>query len=205
MKTKTVLPAIVAVMLHAGICAAQAPLGIAGFVLGADIAENKDRVDMQSALPVRYAEYIAEVEIRHQEGFKSGIIGYGTCDMPGKILRIKLKYADGSKKFYEKLLVRFKKRFGDPTEWRGDPFHVLLAWKWAFTDDRNRRISLVLQHNTRDTEEKMGNAVKLTLTGQVERERACYNRKNPRTERTRMKKDGDKRRGPVDWDRLLPR
>ena len=205
MKRKGVLLVFLAVIIQSGVCLAQAPRGIGGFVLGEDIAGFKDRVDMDTALPIRYAEYITEVETLDLEGFKSGIIGYGTCHMPGKILRIKLKYANGTKKFYFQLLERFKKQFGEPAEWQGDPFHVVLAWKWSFTDSGNNRISLILQHNTRDTQEKMGNAVKLTLTSQVERERACYQSATDREKGPRMKKGGKKQRGPMNWDLLIPR
>ncbi len=79
----------------------------------------KTRVIMDTALPVRYAENIEEVEIKFTRGFKSGLIAYGTCARPGNIVRIKLKYGDSSKQFYKDLLKRFKKRFGEPDEYRG--------------------------------------------------------------------------------------
>ena len=59
---------------------------------------------METALPVRYYESFQEVEIKPVEGFKSGLIGYGTCQKPGLIVRIKLKYEDSSKSFFKKLL-----------------------------------------------------------------------------------------------------
>ena len=197
--------AIMAMLLCPGIGLAQAPHQVGGFVLGKDIAEYRKMVNMDTALPIRHSQFIEEVETRDLAGFKSGLIAYGACAAPGKILRIKLKYADSSKKFYEALLKRFKQRFGEPNEWRGDPFHILLAWKWAFTDANNNRISLILQHNTRDTEEKMGNAVKLTLTSQVEKERLCYNNRHPQSRKARKKKENKKNRGPVDWERFIPR
>jgi hypothetical protein len=146
----------------AGIALADAPHQVGGFVLNQNIKAYEDRVIMDTALPVRYAENIEEVEIKFTQGFKSGLIAYGTCAKPGNIVRIKLKYADSSKQFYKDVLKRFKKRFGEPDEYRGDPFHIVVAWKWSFVDQQNHRISLILQHNALDEEEKKGNSVKIT-------------------------------------------
>jgi hypothetical protein len=161
---------------------------------------------MDTALPIRYREYLMEVEIKKTEGFKSGLIWYGTCIEPNRIIRIKLKYADSSKRFFEKLLKQFKQRFDEPDEWRGDPFHVVIAWKWSFVDDAGNHISMILQHNTMDGEEKMGNALKLTLTDEIGRETRCYEKKHPKgtqaRERRRMHKRG---KASPDWDAFIPR
>jgi hypothetical protein len=55
----------------------------------------------------------------------------------------------------------------------------MVAWKWSFTDKNNNDISLILQHNTRDEEEKMGNAVKLTMWNLLEEESNCFEKKHP--------------------------
>jgi len=194
-----------ALLIAPGICLAQAPHEVGGFVLGKDITDFKKDVDMDTALPVRYSEFIEEVEIRDMDGFKSGLVGFGTCDAPGKILRIKLKYSDKSKKFYENLLKRFKQQFGEPDDWRGDPFHIVLAWKWSFTDKDNNHISMIIQHNTRDVEEKIGNAVKLTLTSQVGKEAACFKKKHPGFRKKEQQKTGKKKMSKKDWKRFVPR
>lgn len=160
-----------------GIALAEAPHQVGGFVLNEDIKKFEDRVIMNTALPIRYAENIEEVEIKFTPGFKSGLIAYGTCEKPGNIVRIKLKYADSSKAFFKDLLKQFKKRFGEPDEYRGDPFQIMIAWKWSFVDQQNHNISLTLQHNTRDEEEKIGNAVKLTNTTLIEKDLECFKRK----------------------------
>jgi hypothetical protein len=129
---------------------------------------------METALPIRHLENIEEVEIKPLEGIKSGLIGYATCTESGRIVRIKLKYADGSKKFYEQLLKRTKKKFGKPDEYQGDPFHIVIGWKWSFVDQNNQRITLSLQHNSMDTEEKLGNSIKLTNRSQVSQDLKCY-------------------------------
>lgn len=189
---------------HAGL--AQPPQKVGGFVLGGNIADYEDTLEMQTTLPIRYREYLREVEIKKTDGFKSGLIWYGACDSPGRIVRIKLKYAQSSKKFYNKLLERFKDRFGEPAEWRGDPFHVVIAWKWSFVDTDSRRISLILQHNTMDQEEKMGNAVKMTMTDLIEKEQRCYQKKHPGHRRPgEGRKHRKKGKAPLDWDLFIPR
>ncbi|MBW1695266.1 MAG: hypothetical protein JRH18_18650 [Deltaproteobacteria bacterium] len=194
----------ISVFLFPGLCIAQAPHEIAGFALGKNINEYKDRILTESDLPVRYLETLREVEIKEVEGFKSGLIIYGTCNEPGKILKIKLKYADSSRAFYDALLKRFKQRFGEPSEWRGDPFHIVINWKWSFTDKENNRISLHLQHNTRDLEEKLGNSVKLTMTSGIEAERHCFEAKHQSTEKPSMKGLSLKMMKEGDWERFIP-
>jgi hypothetical protein len=206
MKIKIILWCIGIFFLFQGICLAETPHQVGDFALGKDIADHKGKVKMETSIPVRYMEYINEVEISKTEGFKSGLIAYGTCDSPGRVVRIKLKYANSSKKFYNQLLNIFKSRFGKPTEWRGDSFHIVIAWKWSFTDQENNRISMILQHNTKDEEQKIGNSLKLTMTNLFEEERTCFERK----ERKAQEKPDKSRQGKGShdrayWDRLIPR
>jgi hypothetical protein len=162
-----------------GIClAGEAPRQIGVFALNQNISELKDYVIMATALPIRHMENIEEVEIKSMKGIKSGLIAYATCVAPGNIVRIKLKYINTSKKFYEDLLKRIKKKFGEPTEYRGDPFHIVLSWKWSFIDKNNQRISMILQHNSLDTEEKLGNSIKLTNRSLIEEDLKCYKAKS---------------------------
>ena len=177
MKNKWVFGLALLLLFAPGIARAEAPHQVGGFALGQNIEEYKDRVIMDTALPVRYSENLEEVEIKFTQGFKSGLITYGTCAKPGQIVKIKLKYADSSKEFYQNLLKRYKKRFGDPDEYRGDSFGIVKAWKWSFVDKQNQRISLTLQHNSMDTEEKKGNAVKIANTTLIEEDGLCYKRK----------------------------
>jgi len=202
---KIILAAVAALLsLTGGWARADAPHQVGGFVLGTDIADCKDILKLGSGMPIRYQEYLHQVEIRPLEGFKSGLIAYGNCHAPGRIVQIKLKYGDGSRKFYDQLLKRFKRRFGEPTEWRGDAFHVVIAWKWSFVDQDNNAISLTLQHNIKDEEEKMGNSVKMTMWNLIEDERRCYRQKRPDAV------DGGssempRKAGKTDWDVLVPR
>lgn len=198
----TLLPAMLTFLY--GICMAQAPHQAGGFILGDNITNYKERVRMDTALPIRYMEWINEVEIEPEEGSKSGLIWYGTCASPGKIVRIMLKYSDSSKDFYEKLLSLCKKRFGEPDEWRGDSFHIVIAWKWNFTDAEGNRIGLIVQHNTKDSDERMGNSIKLSMGNLMDDEAGCYGRKNPE-DGFQPLKAGKRSLEGLDWDKLIPR
>jgi hypothetical protein len=178
------------------------PRTLAGFTLGTDIEQYKDRLRMRTDLPIRHMECIHELEIRETPGYKSGLVAYGTCAEPGKILRIKFKYANPTRRFYEKLLDRFTSKFGKPMEWRGDPFHIVIAWKWSFVDENGGRLSMILQHNLRDHDEKMGNSVKMTLTTQIREEIACFEKKHGDKEAVRDRRR--KEMGEADWDMLIP-
>ena len=190
----------------AGIClAGEVPHQVGGFVLNRDIADFRDFVIMETALPIRYMENIEEVEIKSAKGIKSGYIAYTTCAAPGHIVRIKLKYKDESKEFFENLLKRIKKKYGEPDEYRGDVFHILIAWKWSFVDKDGNRISMTLQHNTLDSEEKEGNAIKLTMTNLIEKDQHCYKLKAlDHRERLRQRDWKVVDQGLTGWDLYMP-
>ena len=72
MKNKWVFGLALLLLLAPGMTRAEAPHQVGGFALGRNIAEYKDRVIMDTALPVRYSENLEEVEIKFTQGFKSG-------------------------------------------------------------------------------------------------------------------------------------
>ena len=207
MKKRRLFIPILAFLWVSGIClAGEAPHQVNVFVLNRDIADFKDYVIMKTALPIRYMENIEEVEIKPIKGIKSGYIAYATCSAPGHIVRIKLKYQDSSKKFFENLLKQFKKKYGEPHDYQGDPFHILIAWKWSFIDKEGKRISLNLQHNSLDPEQKMGNAVKLTMTDLVEEDQQCYKLKAlDHREKLRQRDWKVVDPGLSGWDLFIPR
>lgn len=180
--------------------AAELPRVLGGFVLGESIETAADRLRMDTAAKVRETGCLMEVDVIPGEGFESGSINYGACVAQNRIVRIKLKYADGSEKFFKMLLNRYKQRFGEPNEWKGDPFHVVIAWKWTFKDRDGSRVSLILQHNHQDDEEKIGNSVKLTLSDEMAAE-IRHGRKG----RSKTKPEAPAIRKTPDWDQLLPR
>jgi hypothetical protein len=186
---------------------AEAPRTVAGVTLGQPIRNFADIVIMETALPVRYAENLYEVETRPIEGFKTGLVTYGTCQKDHPVVRIKLKYADSSRAFFDELIGRFKKAFGEPDEYRGDPFQNVIGWKWAFTDPSNNRVSMILQHNELDEDEKMGNALKLTLLNALEEDARCYEKKaTEQGKKFRHRREGPALKpGGSGWDRYLPK
>ncbi len=186
--------------------AGEAPHKIAGFTLGQQIGMYVDLVRMETSIPLCHREYLRVVEIQDIEGYKSGYIIFGNCAEPGRIVRIKLKYDNADKKFYDELLERFKERFGEPDTWRGDPFHVIISWKWAFRDKNNHRITLHLQHST-DEEYKFGNSLKLTNVTLMEKERSCYQRKHPEPVESQGSRTGGKERRlkEKDYQRFIPK
>jgi hypothetical protein len=193
-------------LIAGGAAAAEVPHGIAGFVLDRPIEEVADLVLMDTRLPVRYMENFHEVEIKPVEGIKSGLIAFATCLKPSRVVRIKLKYADGSIAYYEDLLKRLKKRYGEPAEYKGDPFKNLIIWKWSFTDAERNRISMTLQHNALDEDEKLGNAIKLSLINRVEEDLRCARENMGDTlEKLRLRRWEERKAQGDRWDFLLPR
>ena len=180
---------------------AETPHQLAGFVLGDQFSKYQDLVDMQTKMPLRRSKSIDEFEVRDLKGFKYGLIWVGNCTVPNRIVSLRMKYADSSKQFYEELLERYKRRFGDPSEWRGDPFHIVISWKWSFIDDQKNRISMILEHNMRAEDETVGNTVKLTMWNLIEEERICAKENLPEPVETSAKAEGE----PLNWDLLVPR
>lgn len=180
---------------------AETPHQLAGFVLGDQFSKYQYLVDMQTKMPLRRSKSIDEFEVRDLKGFKYGLIWVGNCIVPNRIVSIRMKYADSSKKFYDELLNHFKKRFGEPSEWRGDPFHIVISWKWSFVDDQKNRISMILEHNKRDEYETVGNTVKMTMWNLIEEERNCEIKPSTAPAKT----SGKTTKEPPDWDLLVPR
>lgn len=184
-----------------GICIAQTPTQIGGISLGADIHDYDRYIKTQTTLPIRFMEYLDEVELDRLPGFKSGYLAYGNCAEPGKIVRIKLKYRDSSKAFFKELLQKVKDRFGKPDKWLGDPFHVITAWQWSFSEN-GQKVELYLQHNLSDEEQKLGNSIKLTLSNSILQEQSCFTENFPDYRKSTSKR---KENHVVTWDDLIPR
>ena len=136
---------LVLILCGPNIVQADAPHELAGFVLGGRMDGFEDQVEMDTVLPIRYLESLKEVEAKEINGFKTGLVTYGTGIEPSRIVRLKFKYAENSKRFFDELLERYKVNLGKPDEWRGDPFNILIAWKWSFTDKDGNNISLILR------------------------------------------------------------
>jgi len=192
-------------LLLPAVCLAGAPHEIGGIALGARIDGFRDRIVPGSELPVRYLESLKEVEVRETQGFKTGLLYYGTCTTPARIVRIEFKYENPSRGFYDELLKRFKRHHGAPDEWRGDPFHIVVGWKWEFVDASGNDISLILKHNKRDEEKKEGNYVKMTMWNLMKQEAQCFRGNGP--EGDTASGQGAAAGGPAgpDWELLVPK
>ena len=174
--------------------AASAPMEIGGFRLGASI----DEYDF-----ISYRNFLKEVVVKDIDGFRKGIISYGTCARPGEIIKIKLKYLDTSESFFKELLKRYKKRFGAPDQYIGDSFGIVKAWQWEFTDKQGELIRLKLQHNLKNPDEAMGNTVKLEMPNRIREERKCFNRQcEARMREGNCPMPTSKERS---WSKLIPR
>jgi hypothetical protein len=197
---------VVSALVLPGPVMAQAPQQIAGIKLGANIDQYKDILQMNTALPVRHMEYLSEVELKPSfEGYRSGYMFYGNCDKPGRIVKVKLKYERGDQAFFDDLLKQFKRKFGEPDQYRGDAFRAFVAWKWSFTDKDKNKISLILQHNSSDVEEyTTGNSIKLTVTSLIEKEAKCYEEKNPETKQGGAKKQSKTPGEEMNYRRFIP-
>ncbi len=179
---------------------AALPTQIGGIVLGSNISEYQQNIRANTTLPIRFMEYLDEVETHSVPGFKSGYIAYGNCAEAGRIVRIKLKYQDSSKDFFERLFKEYKSQLGRPSEWLGDPFHVVTNWKWSFSDD-TRQVTLYLQHNSSDASQKLGTSMKITMNNLIDEEQSCFNSKFPEYRKNispgqQQKSDG--------WQGLVP-
>lgn len=156
-------------LVLAGTASAQEiPHEVGGFVLGSNVTDYPD---------IEYSNFLKEVVVYDWNGFEKGIISYGICEFPGEIVKIKLKYADSSKSFFETLLKKYKEKYGKPDEWKGDSFGILHIWKWKFVDKEKNQINLILQHNTRNPNENIGNMVKLYLPDRIALEQLCFTKK----------------------------
>jgi hypothetical protein len=204
MKKYSTAWAAILVLIFSTTSFAEAPLQLGPFILGRDIGEFSDFVQMDTSIPIRYQESIREVEIKPIKGFKSGLIAYGTCAVQNRVVRIKLKYSDNSKTFFKKLKKRIEKRFCMSDEYRGDPFHILIGWKWTFMDADNNRVTLLLQHNTRDEEEKLGNSIRLTMTNLFALDRDCHKNKAS-AEQTAGETSKPQVLEQTGWDLFVPR
>ena len=167
----------------------RAPVSAGGFTLNTQIKDYGVS---------NHENYLREDIFTDLEGFRKGFITYGTCNKPGEILRIKLKYQDRSYDFYKQLLQKYRKSFGDNPTYTGDSFGNVKSWKWSFTNDQGQRVTLVLQHNLRNSDESMGNMLKLRLPDLMNAERICFNKTHPQNS------DNDDQESETDWTKLIP-
>ena len=171
------------------------PHEIAGIILGTSVNNYPDLIQN---------DFLKEVVVTDWHGFRKGIISYGTCKNVNQILKMDMKYEDKSEAFFQKLLGKFREQFGEPNAWNGDSFGVMRVWKWQFIDKEKNHISLALQYNGKNSNETLGNVVRLSYPEKIDEERLCFiqvcqhsNEKADSKRRAELKKS--------DWSHLVPR
>jgi hypothetical protein len=161
--------------------AQDAPLELAGIRLGADVKEYPGRVLTAACDSVLDRQYLSTMALSPTPGFRSGYVTSGMCDSPGRIARIKMNYDDDSMAFYEKVLSALKSRYGEPKQWRGNPFGTLRIWKWSLKDQNLGDISIILQrYSGEDDSFTKGNSIRLAAPGLLSKELACFRKTHPR-------------------------
>jgi hypothetical protein len=168
----------------------KAPMTAGGITLGTAI----ESYDFKSQ-----DNFVKEVLLTDIKGFRKGFITYGTCERQGEILRIKLKYEDRSYPFFEKLLKQYKKTFGSDPKYVGGRFGNVKTWKWTFTNQEGQRVTLVLQHNLKNSDESVGNMMKLSMPDRLLAERECFNKASPQQQADTNKNI------QLDWNLFLPK
>lgn len=168
----------------------KAPMTAGGITLGTAI----ESYDFKSQ-----DNFVKEVILTDIKGFRKGFITYGTCERQGEILRIKLKYEDRSYPFFEKLLKQYKKTFGSDPKYVGGRFGNVKTWKWTFTNQEGQRVTLVLQHNLKNSDESVGNMMKLSMPDRLLAERECFNKASPQQQADTNKNI------QLDWNLFLPK
>lgn len=151
------------------------PMSLAGIRLGADISTVHYCCKLTTDIPLSDERHLNEINLMPEfvPGIKSGTVAYANCAKRGAIVRIKLKFDNPSRPFFDDLLERYSKKLGRPEKWRGNPFQTILSWKWSFRDNNGQKVNLELTHSN-DEEYKVGNFVKLTSRSLWEEEDACY-------------------------------
>ena len=191
-----VFATIFQIFISAGaVSSIEIPHEIGGFRLGEDITEYSE---------IEYSNYLKEVVVTDWHGFRKGIISYGICAFPGKIVRISMKYEDSSKDFFDGLLKKYRNKFGKPALWGGDAFGILSKWKWIFVDENNRTVNMILQHNLKNDNENIGTIVKLSYPEREREEQLCF------IEQCEINKSEEQQkqileRKEMNWDYLIPR
>lgn len=182
---------------------AKAPMELAGFVLGSDVAKYKDKIYSESKVPVWGQEHLHRAQLKPMQGFRSGYLTYGTCAVPGRILRIKVSYEDESLDFFNTLLDALKARYGKNPEWRGDAFGTLRVWKWAVSDAGGQSVSIILEYYSGDDgSHTPGNSLRISVPGWMDEEAACYKAKgSPEPEKQKVQAKEKK----LGLDYFLPR
>lgn len=205
MRTKPFLQYLVLFFCLAFLTNAQAatmPMTLAGITLGANISTVTHCCQLSTDMQLSDERQLNEIDLQPQfvPGVRSATVAYANCAEKGKIVRIKLKFDDSSREFFNDLFAMYEKKFGRPEEWRGNPFHSVLSWKWSFKDGV-QRVGIELTHSD-DEDYKTGNFVKLTLRSLWESELMCMKKREQLSQESEAAKKEEK---SLDYSLLIPK
>ncbi|WP_319761612.1 hypothetical protein [Maridesulfovibrio sp.] len=180
MKRTIILTIISCLLLISSAGAAQnAPESIAGITIGNNVSTVRSLLEMKSETSPWQEEYIKRIGLRELEGYRGGYVVVGNCKRKDIILRMKLKYSNNSLNFFNKIYSKIEKRFGQPNDWRGNPFGTLKVWKWSLKD-KYGNISLILQHFSGDDDSiTQGNSIRLSRPSWIQEEKQCWDQTHP--------------------------
>lgn len=186
--------------------AADAPLELAGLRLGQIVDDVADKLVGTGVDRVIHRPYIGVMPMAAVPGYRSGYVDFGLCAKPGRIVRIKMNYADDSLAFFTKVMEALKKRYGEPSQWRGNAFGTLRTWKWGLRTRDGQPVSLILMHyEGEDGAFTDGNSIRIAATDMVREEEQCHaaQSRHDRAARGGKKAEPDVSSLGPDW--FLPR
>jgi hypothetical protein len=155
--------------------AAEAPDSLAGVRLGTTVEAQAAKLVPAEADKAFHRPYLGVMPVAALKGFRSGYADYGMCAAKGRVVRIKMNYADDSLEFFNRILEALKKRYGEPKEWRGNAFGTLRTWKWSLKSKELGAVSLILMHYAGDDGAFTdGNSIRIAATDLVHAEEVCH-------------------------------
>lgn len=192
---------VVLLLTSSALAEESAPLSVAGIRLGDDFHQYEDILRMEHAGAMSDAVFLDEALIQTGaiHGVRGGSVIWGNCANKGRVVRIKIKFADTSRDLFKRLLARYEEKFGQPDTYKGDSFRNVIAWEWEIADDDGRHVKILLMYSV-DPSIRPGVSIKMTDQALLDLEFACYK------ERYRSKYRAEEEAGKIeDLDMFIPR
>ena len=165
-----------------------------------------DKLVTNGADRALHQSYLGVVPVAPVPGYRSGYVEFGLCAAPGRIVRIKMNYADDSLPFFNRIMEALKARYGEPKEWRGNAFGTLRTWKWGLKTSSGQPVSLILMHyEGEDGAFTEGNSLRIAATGMVREEEQCHAAKLGREKATNSRAGQEADMKSLGLDCFLPR
>jgi hypothetical protein len=146
--------------------------------LGENVNKYAKLCDMEKENSMSDTPFLSAVRIKVDAlpGVRGGSLNFGNCKNIGTLVRVKIKFHDRSKKFFNRLLDKYTDSFGKADSYLGDAFKNVIAWQWLFENNKGEKVSLVLMWS-RDKEVRPGVSIKMTQRSLLNEEYNCYQAK----------------------------